>query len=662
MKPDKITAQCLVFALFTGYACIVTAQESVLYQFTGENYDGNPAASVVFDAKGNLYGTTAGGYKVFQLKPLPDGSWEETIISKLSGAEIGDVGPIAGLAIDGKGNLFWSSITGGSHNCGAVYELTPEANETWTENVLHQFGTGADGCGPQTTLTFDDAGNLYGTTYGGGLHNAGAVFQMVEEAGGNWSEKVIWSFQGSPTDGLYPQGGLVLDHAGNVYGTTGAGGVTTGNSNASGIAFELMPQADGSWSEKVLHTFGVTSSDGAFPEAPMILDDKGNLYGTTAQGGGGKCTGCGTVFELLPQSDGTWTEQVLHRFSETAPDGEDPRGGLVFDSKGDLFGSTFYGGSEANSGIAFELVPPASGQWTERVLHIFAGGLDDGSGPEAGMIFDSKGNLYGTTRNGGSHDAGTVFEILDPDRTQAPEFSLAAGTYTSTKKVSITDPTPGAKIYYTTDGDQPTTSSTQYTGPISVKKSETIKAIATAADLEDSLVATAKYTIEFLTAAPVFSLKAGTYKAVKSLTITDSTADATIYFTTNGHTPTTISKKYSGPISISATETVSAIAVAPGHIASSVTSAAYIINLPAAATPAFSPKPGTYSAGQKVTITDATPGATIYYTTGGKTPTTSSVKYTSAGIVIDKTETIRAIAVADDHTQSAVASATYTIQ
>lgn len=308
------------------------------------------------------------------------------------------------------------------------------------------------------------------------------------------------------------------------------------------------------------------------------------------------------------------------------------------------------------------MLPSATGNWTEKILVGFSLLFQQPYAPQSGLAIDSGGNLYGTTGFGGEYGGGTVYKIPDPNRTRPPVFSLTAGTYTSTKKVSITDPTPGATIYYTTNGSVPTASSTKYTGAIPVQRSETIKAIATAANLEDSLVATAKYIIQLPAAAPVFSLKAGTYHAVQHLTITDATADASIYFTINGTTPTTTSRKYAGPISISETEVVKAIAIATGKSSSPVTSAAYVIQIPVTAKPVFSPQAGAYSAGQRVTITCATAGAVIYYTTGAKPPTTASPKFPAAGIVLNKSVTIQAIAMAPGHTDSAVATAAYTVQ
>jgi hypothetical protein len=241
----------------------------------------------------------------------------------------------------------------------------------------------------------------------------------------------------------------------------------------------------------------------------------------------------------------------------------------------------------------------------------------------------------------------------------APVFSPVAGTYTTAQSVKITSATTGATIYYTTTGATPTTASTKYTAAIAVSASETIKAIDVAAGYTNSAVATAAYVIAPLAATPVFSPAAGTYTTAQSVKITSATTGATVYYTTTGATPTTASAKYTAAIAVSASETIKAISVATGHTNSAVGTAAYVI-APLAATPVFSPVAGTYTTAQSVKITSATTGATIYYTTTGATPTTASAKYTAA-IAVSASETIKAIAVATGHTNSAVGTAAYVI-
>jgi hypothetical protein len=240
-----------------------------------------------------------------------------------------------------------------------------------------------------------------------------------------------------------------------------------------------------------------------------------------------------------------------------------------------------------------------------------------------------------------------------------PNFSPAAGTYATSQTVTISDATAGATIYYTTNGTTPTTSSTLYIAPITVSATETLEALAVKAGFTNSAVTTAAYTIAPVLPAPTFSPVAGTYTTSQTVTISDATAGATIYYTTNGTTPTTSSTVYNGPITVSATETIEAIAVETGYSNSAVATAAYTI-APVLPTPTFSPLAGTYTTSQTVTISDATSGTTIYYTTNGTTPTTSSTKYSSA-ITVSATETLEAIAVETGYTNSAVATAAYTI-
>ena len=254
--------------------------------------------------------------------------------------------------------------------------------------------------------------------------------------------------------------------------------------------------------------------------------------------------------------------------------------------------------------------------------------------------------------------ASGTYTIETPAAT--PTFSPAPGTYATAQQVTLSDTTSGSAIYYTTNGSTPTTSSTKYTGAISVAVTTTIKAIAAATGFLNSAVASGTYTIETPAATPTFSPAPGTYATAQQVTLADTTSGATIYYTTNGSTPTTSSTKYTGAISVTATTTIKAIAAASGFLISAVASGTYTIETPAA-TPTFSPAPGTYATAQQVTLSDTTSGAAIYYTTNGSTPTTSSTKYTGA-ISVTVTTTIKAIAAATGFLNSAVASGTYTIE
>jgi hypothetical protein len=253
--------------------------------------------------------------------------------------------------------------------------------------------------------------------------------------------------------------------------------------------------------------------------------------------------------------------------------------------------------------------------------------------------------------------ASGTYTINPPAAT--PTFSPAPGSYTSAQSVTISDATSGVTIYYTTNGTTPTTSSTVYSGPVTVSSTETIEAIAAGNGYSASAVASGTYTINQVAATPTFSPAPGSFTSAQTVTISDATSGVTIYYTTNGTTPTTSSTVYGGPITVSSTETIEAIAAGNGYSASAVASGTYTIN-PPAATPTFSPAPGSYTSAQSVTISDATSGVTIYYTTNGTTPTTSSTVY-SGPITVSSTETIEAIAAGNGYSASAVASGTYTI-
>ena len=260
--------------------------------------------------------------------------------------------------------------------------------------------------------------------------------------------------------------------------------------------------------------------------------------------------------------------------------------------------------------------------------------------------------------------ASAVYTVNLLPTVATPTFSRAAGTYNGAQSVTIADATSGATIYYTSDGSTPTSGSTQYAGPITVGSTETLKAIAVATGENNSPVAFAAYDINpaVAVATPTFTPAAGAYTSTQSVTIADATSGATIYYTTNGTMPTTSSTPYSGPITVSSTETLEAIAVLAGDTNSVVASAAYTITpmMPVVATPTFSPGAGTYTSAQSVTISDATSGATIYYTTNGSMPSTSSTSYTGP-IMVSSTETLEAVAVLAGDTNSAVASAVYTL-
>lgn len=268
---------------------------------------------------------------------------------------------------------------------------------------------GTDGISPFAGLIFDGAGNLYGTTAEGGTYNGGTVFELTPKADGSWGERILHNF-GNGADGTFPRGSLIFDNAGNLYGATSNGGASN-----DGTVFELVPSAGGGWAERVLHSFSHKSTDGRTPIGTLVIGGSGNLYGVTVEGGSSEsCVNyylpsCGTVFELTPRAGGGWAERVIHNFVLSTTEGVNPQAGLIFDGNGNLYGTTFYGGPY-NYGTAFELSPGAEGIWTETTLHSFGNG-GDGVQPAAGLIFGASGNLYGTTFYGGAYADGTAFEI-----------------------------------------------------------------------------------------------------------------------------------------------------------------------------------------------------------------------------------------------------------
>jgi uncharacterized repeat protein (TIGR03803 family) len=406
-------------------ATSVVWTEKLLHSFN--DTDGAlPRAGLIFDAAGNLYGTTSegGAYSwgtVFELTPAGGGNWTETVLhSFCSPTDCTDGAyPYAGLIFDAAGNLYGTTVGGGTYaycsdgyGCGTVFELTPTAGGGWTEQVLYNFGNGTDGVNPYDGLIFDAAGKLYGTTPNGGTYGYGTVFELTPTESGGWTETVLHSFcsQTDCTDGEAPQADLIFDTLGNLYGST-----TNGGTYGGGTVFELTPTGGGGWTEKVLHSFcsQTDCTDGEAPQAGLIFDTLGNLYGSTTAGGTytSNCNyGCGTVFELTPTGGGAWTEQVLHSFGN-GTDGYYPFAGLIFDAAGNLYGTTWAGGTYG-WGTVFELTPTGGG-WTETVLHSFNDNGTDGILPEAGLIFDAIGNLYGTTPSGGAEGeyGGTVFEL-----------------------------------------------------------------------------------------------------------------------------------------------------------------------------------------------------------------------------------------------------------
>jgi uncharacterized repeat protein (TIGR03803 family) len=419
----------IVLALVLAPSAWAQSKYKRLHKFTGGKDGVRLRAPLIFDAAGNLYGTTAvgGGHHtggtVFKMAPNADGSWTKTILYIFSCKrhKCPAEWPQAGLIFDAAGNLYSTATWGGPNGVpgsGVVFKLTHNPDDSWSESVLYSFCTVTncrDGANPSGDIIFDQSGNLYGTTYNGAHKGYGVVFKLTPHSDGSWTEKVLHRFMGG-TDGARPYAGLTFDQEGNLYGTTEAGGNSSCYAKfGCGVVFKLTPNSNGTWTEDVLHRF--TGKDGASPWAGLIFDQGGSLYGTTQTGGNlSDCNGggCGVAFKLSPNSDGTWTEAVLHRFTG-GKDGSTPYAGLTLDPAGNLYGTTRDGGiltdcSPIGCGVVFKLTPNANGTWAEKALHRFKGDKD-GASPYANLIFDASGNLYGTTDGGNSGLRGSVFEI-----------------------------------------------------------------------------------------------------------------------------------------------------------------------------------------------------------------------------------------------------------
>jgi uncharacterized repeat protein (TIGR03803 family) len=376
----------------------------VLHAFGKGNDGGGVFAGVVFDANGNLYGTTAGGGAygygtVFALKHGSGGNWTETSLHSFcveSHCTDGAL-PFASLVFDAAGNLY-GTAGGGNRDSGVVFELSPASNSpsNWNFEVLYEAGSAA-------TLILDQAGNLYGPM-GPGQNGKGAVTELSPGSNG-WTETYLYSFCPKPLnhclDGDAPDTALTWDAKGNLYGGTLSGGTA-----GLGVLFELVHKSGG-WKDRVLHNFPAYSGDGWNPHGPLILDQQGNIYGTTSLGG---TVGAGTVFKLTRGANGLWKETILSDFPDAFQNGGGPVAGVIFDRSGNLWGTTSGGGDpNCQCGVVFKLTPGAKGKWKYTVIHRFH--YTDGFDPEAGLILDSKGNLYGTTANGGKYGGGVVFEI-----------------------------------------------------------------------------------------------------------------------------------------------------------------------------------------------------------------------------------------------------------
>ncbi len=384
--------------------------EQVIFNFTVAT-GGNPESSLLQDSAGRLYGTTYDGGDVncgfssgcgvvFELAPKAGGTWNYRQLYVFKNPTDG-LSPRGNLLFDPAGSLYGITEAGGGAPLypGTVYKLTPAGSGAWTKSTIHVFGSSGDGTDPRDGLTMDAAGNLYGTTYRGGAYGAGTVYELMTNSDGSWTEKVLYSFGAQKRDGASPWAGVTLDTTGNLFGTTELGGTAN-----LGTVFELSPDASGGWVESTIYS--LKNLGWQYPISPVLLDSAGHLYVTTT--GGPYSTG--NIFELAQRSDGSWGAKLLYAFGGYPTDGGDPQGPLVFDKAGNLYGATYAGGSSGtNHGTVYKLIPHSNGTWSETVIYSFTD--TDGMEPAGGVTFGKRGVLYGTTQYGGSANLGTVFEI-----------------------------------------------------------------------------------------------------------------------------------------------------------------------------------------------------------------------------------------------------------
>ena len=432
----RYSLPCLLALLAFGSAMAADPFDKVIYRFQGGADGSNPVSNLIADRAGNLNGTTeyggAGGYygTVFELTPPSKAGETWTQATLYSFGNHGDgARPTAGLVFDRAGNLYGTTSDSNAGGYGEIFELSPPAvaGGAWTETVLYSFQGGADGAYPYGGVIFDETGNLYGTT-------GSTVFQLRPPVirGGAWTLDVLHEFKSLTDDGWNSVAGLVRDLRGNLYGTTEWGGTAHPpdcGSLGCGTVFEVSPPLapGGAWREQVLHSF-TAGTDGFIPFSSVALDASDNLYGTTYSGG---TLGGGTLFQMTPptQQGGAWTEAVIHSFNYGYKDGAAPQAGPIMDAAGNLYGTAEFGGDDCyynttpyGCGVVYKLARPstAGDAWTEAILYRFTTGDISPKEPQASLLFDSGGNLYGTTTFGGyntcsddgANGCGTVFEIV----------------------------------------------------------------------------------------------------------------------------------------------------------------------------------------------------------------------------------------------------------
>ncbi len=386
----KAAAMCILFVATLVTTRAFAQTETILVNFQPDAVGYSVAEGVAFDSSGNLYGVTGYGGgddsgTIFEMSPAAGGTWSAPVIL-LDVAGRGE-SPL----VFNAGNIFTTATFIGLD--GGVYELA-HGSSGWMQDVLYEFGR-RDAREPWGNVVFDSSGNLYGTAQVGPTHpGLGAVFELSPTESGEWTESLPYVGV-DPAYGVEPIWATIAP-SGTLYVATLYGGMRQG-----GVVFQLAPSAEG-WTPSVMYTFPSGSSP-----CCLTLDANGDVYGTTFGGG---VYGAGTVFRLRKTASGSWGQQTLHSFG-SGSDGVQPAFSVpVFDSAGNLYGTTFYGGSDG-IGVVYKLSPGLGGNWTETILHSFVNDGVDGNTPSGGVAFGSDGNLYGTTYYGGLYGDGTLYEL-----------------------------------------------------------------------------------------------------------------------------------------------------------------------------------------------------------------------------------------------------------
>ena len=392
-----ILANCAITTL------VHAASLNVIYSFEGGADGEYTDTDLVRDAGGNLYGTSvqggahAGG-TVWQLHPNGDGTWTHTVLYNFTGGTDG-AEPYKGVTLDAAGNLYGTAVTGGGGacegGCGVAYKLTNNGG-TWTQSVIHTFTGADDGSGPGARLTLDDSGKVYGMAPTGGVNGLGTIYEMIPARHGTYKFKVLHAFTGA--DGIGGSAGALVLYDGVLYGAATAGGA-----NGQGSIYQLALNARGKWKFKLLYSFR-GEPDAGFPYGGLSFDALGNIYGTTYYAG---ANDFGCVYELSPMGR-RWKERVLYSFTGGA-DGSSPISNVNLDSAGDIYGTTSEGGADGE-GVIFKLTPGAHHSWTESVMHSFAGS-PDGEYAYNGMVNGGGDAFFGATVHGGADDEGAIYRF-----------------------------------------------------------------------------------------------------------------------------------------------------------------------------------------------------------------------------------------------------------